>query len=168
MFRIKCFSHTFLTFLFISGFFLSAAFACAQSRFPQRTPISSSSQTESKGNASSFADTQQRRLTVEKTALEQTEFSVILIITFNIPINPKSITPSSILINKTPLDSKVLIKFNRVGNEVHIFIPIDKIHEIDSGNDKKLLVHINKITAYDGSIVDGRSIENLEFSVAYR
>ncbi len=168
MFRIKCFSHTFLTFLFISGFFLSAVFACAQSRFPQRTPVSSSSQKETKGGASSFADTQQRRLTVEKTALEQTEFSVILIITFNIPINPKSITPSSILINKVPLDSSVVIKFNRIGNEVHVLVPMDKIHEIDSGNKKKLFVHIDKITANDGSNIDGRSIENLEFSVAYK
>ena len=168
MFRIKCFSHTFLCFLFSTGFCLTGAFLGAQSRFPQRMPISSNSHNEQKSQVSSFAETQQRRLTVEKTSLEQTELSVILIITFNIPINPKSVSPSTILINNIPLDSTAVIKFNRVGNEVHIFITMDKIHEIDSGNTKKLLVHINKITAYDGSIVDGRSIENLEFSVAYR
>lgn len=168
MFRIKCFSHTFPVFLISIGFCLVAVCANAQSRHQQRMPISASSRDELQSNVSSFAETQQRRLTVEKTSLQQTELSVIVIVTFNIPINPKSISPSSVSINKVPLDSAVVIKFNRIGNEVHIFIPMDKIHEIDSGNKKKLLVHIDKITANDGSNIDGRSIENLEFSVAYK
>lgn len=143
-------------------------FIGAQSRFPHRVPISVTANDEQESQVNNFVEVQQRRLTVEKTSLEQNDYTIILIITFNISINPKSITPSAILINKCPLDSTVLIKFNRVGNEVHIFIPIEKIYEIDPDNTRKLFVHIDKITAYDDAKIDERSIENLEFSVTYQ
>lgn len=168
MIRLKCSLHTFLGFLFSLSFCFIMPFIDAQSRFPHRIPISVNTDNEQKNQADSFAEVQQRRLTLEKTSIEQNDYTIILIITFNISINPKSISPAAILINRCPLDSTVLIKFNRVGNEVHIFIPIEKIYEIDPDNTRNLLVHIDKITAYDGAKIDERSIENLEFSVTYQ
>ena len=163
MFRLKCFSHTFLNFLFLLCFCLTTVHVDAQPRFQQRKPVS-----DSLDDQQNFAEVQQRQLALEKTATKQAELSLILIVTFNIPVNPKTITPSSIFINSVPLDSSVSIKFNRVGNEVHIFIPMDKIQELDSKGKKKLFVHIDKITAYDGVKMGGRSIENLEFTVTYQ
>ena len=167
MFRLKCFCHTFLSFLFLLSFCLATAYIDAQPRFQQRKPVSDSLD-DQKSQVQNFAESQQRQLALEKTSTKQTDSSFILIVTFNIPVNPKTITPSTISINSIPLDSSVSIKFNRVGNEVHIFIPMDKIHELDSKGKKKLFVHIDKITAYDGVKIDGRSIENLEFTVTYQ
>ncbi len=115
-----------------------------------------------------FEETQQRNLSVEKAYTEQTDYSIIIIITFNIPINPNTISPETVSINDEQLDSSAVIKFNRVGNEVHISIPLSIIEIIDKDKTKNLFVHIDKIIAYDGAKLDKRTINNLEFNVTYK
>mgnify|MGYP001386373182 CR=1 FL=1 len=157
-------------FLFFICFCLTMQLVDAQPKFSQKMPIPVNSHRGQRILSDDLAETQQRQLSIEKKLIKQTEDSLIIIITFNIPINPNSIAPSTIKINDVPLDSSVLIKFNRVGNEVHIFIPLSKIIEIDIDNTKELVVLIEKINAYayDGIKSDDRSIENLEFGVTYQ
>ena len=167
--RLKLICFTFSIFLFTFGFCFKTE---AQSfhRHDMSIPMNSyrGKRPSSDSFSDHFAETQQRNLSVEKATIEQTDYSIIIIITFNIPINPNTISPETVSINDEQLDSSAVIKFNRVGNEVHISIPLSIIEIIDKDKTKNLFVHIDKIIAYDGAKLDKRTINNLEFNVTYK
>lgn len=109
----------------------------------------------------------QRRFLVEKISVEQTAPHFVIIVSFNIPVNPLSISQESVFINTQHLSNSASIKFNRTGTELHLLIPIEEIYALAYDENQDLHIIINKISAYENNKTEEQQqIDKLEFAVS--
>lgn len=136
---------------------------------PAQVPVNTNSTYRAKRTPEDEKDTiLQRRFVVEKLSIEQTTEIVTIVVTFNIPANPITLTKESVSINNESLPETSYVKFNKAGTEWHILIPIEDLNIVTAAEDQDLYVVISDITAYEGAILDERKIDKFEFTISYR
>lgn len=164
---------TFLIFLLL---FSGSSFCLAQI-LPVNAPVSAGVSTYrgSTSLADSFSELQTtenyfqpRQFVIEKISVEQDPYYIVLVITFNLPVNPQSVSYRNIEVNQLPLTEETIVKFSRTGTEIHIVIPIEEIQALTTEESQQLAICVKKIRAYDGSKIEGLEIDKLEFNVNYQ
>lgn len=161
----------FLTFLLL----LNASNFCFSQILPVNAPVSAGVNTYRGSISTSDGFTelpntilQPRQFVIEKISVEQEPLFIILIVTFNLPVNPQSVSYKNIQVNEQALTEETTVKFSRTGTEIHIVIPLEQIEAITDGESQQLAICVKKIRAYDGSQVEGFEIDKLEFKVNYQ
>lgn len=132
---------------------------------PDQIPVSSY-----RGKRNSDSDSEsskQRKFFVEKISVEQNAEQIVIILAFNIPVNPLSLSNENITVNSAKLPSSAVTKFNKTGTELRMAISIEDVNKIAGAGDQDLYVVIRNIKAYDGAKMDERQIDKLEFTVSY-
>ncbi len=166
-------TKSFLIFILLLG---GCNFCFAQ-LLPVNAPVSAGVNTYrgSSSLADSFGELQNtenyfqpRPFVIEKISVEQEPFYIILVVTFNLPVNPQSVSYRNIEVNQLPLTEETIVKFSRTGTEIHIVIPIEEIHALTTEESQQLAICVKKIRAYDGTKFEGLEIDRLEFNVNYQ
>ncbi len=164
--------RSFLIFLLLIG----GGNYCFAQLLPINAPVSAGVSTYR--GSTSLADTfgelqtqenyfQPRQFVIEKISVEQEPYCIILVVTFNLPVNPQSVSYRNIEVNQLPLTEETIVKFSRTGTEIHIVIPIEEIHALTTEESQQLAICVKKIRAYDGTKIEGLEIDRLEFNVNY-
>ena len=111
---------------------------------------------------------QARKLSIEKFSVEQTPEFITVMLIFNIPVDPHSLTEGSISVNKMQLPENSTIKFNRTGTELHISIPVDEIESRMEDDLQELQFLLKDIAAKDVIDKENQTKNELQFSIRYK
>ena len=110
---------------------------------PPPPPKDSDKSMKYRGNRT-YTDNLPLRINQTECLRKDGEF-VSLSILFNQSINPRSVRPGTILINNKPLPPHTRFAFNKKGDTVKIFLPM---------NSNTFKLKISKIRSFDGSEID--------------
>ena len=111
---------------------------------------------------------QARKLSIEKFSVEQTPEFITVMLVFNIPVDPHSLTEGSVSVNKMQLPENSTIKFNRTGTELHISIPVDEIEGRIDDDSQELQFLLKDIAAKDVIDKENQTKNELQFSIRYK
>lgn len=100
-------------------------------------------------------------LAVEKISVQTVKHNsgdIVFTVTFNMPINPFSLTGNAVAVNGKSLNGIAAFKYNMYGNEVQISVPKYLIEQ----DNKTYTVSITKCDSYSGEPLASTHISALE------
>ena len=156
-------------FLSLLFFALVGANLFAQSVFqlPQSSEVVPVYRKRNTPTSESFS-IQARKLSIEKFSVEQTSEFITVMLVFNIPVDPHSLTEESVFVNKMQLPENSTIKFNRTGTELHISIPVNEIESRMEDDSQELQFLLKDIAAKDVIDKENQTKNELQFSIRYK
>ena len=97
----------------------------------------------------------------KRVGTNQTPFEIVFISTengiiqlgFSIPVNPQSLKPENILLNKKPLSKDTAIKFNKTGKVVEI--------EASLPSGVESVLQINEVRSFDDQTLETSELNEL-------
>ena len=134
--------------LFLCAFFLNAQagpiYGSETGHFPPPPPPKDSENIMKYRGNRTYTENLPLKLVQARCVLQEGDLACIALF-FNQSINPRSVHPTSILINNTPLPAFVRFQFNKKGDSLKVFMPVKM---------QSFKLKVCNISAFDGTGIE--------------